>query len=161
MGGVETTFWNFSLRVYDAPGVSEACLWLQDERGLDVNLLLFCVWAGHGRGELQVDSMEEAGALAEEWSTRVLRGLRTARRGLAGTGYDELHAHVQQAELAAEKIVQGRLERLVVDLPPLEQSPAAACRAARRNLELYLGRVQVGIDAEVAARLAKLIDAPS
>ena len=42
----ETPFWQFSGAVYAHPGVAEACLDLQDRHGLDVNLLLFCAWAG-------------------------------------------------------------------------------------------------------------------
>ena len=39
-------FWDFSLEIYAKPGVAQACLALQDECGADVNLLLFCCWAG-------------------------------------------------------------------------------------------------------------------
>src|SRR5471030_292758 len=39
-------FWNFSLEIYAAEGVSGACLDLQERRGCDVNILLFCCWLG-------------------------------------------------------------------------------------------------------------------
>ncbi|HEY9550471.1 MAG TPA: TIGR02444 family protein, partial [Kiloniellaceae bacterium] len=42
----ETPFWQFSGAVYARRGVAEACLALQQRHGLDVNLLLFCAWAG-------------------------------------------------------------------------------------------------------------------
>ena len=46
-------FWDFSLEVYAKEGVADACLRLQDDLGIDVNMLLFCCWAGHsGGGEL-------------------------------------------------------------------------------------------------------------
>jgi uncharacterized protein (TIGR02444 family) len=161
MVDVEASFWKFSLRVYEASGVAEACLWLQDHRQLDVNLLLFCLWSGRGRGVVEVDLMAEAGALAEEWSTRVVRPLRTARRGLASTVHEELREQVQRAELAAERIEQERLQRLVRDLPPVELSPAAAHAAARCNLEHYLRSARVEIDVEVEARLATVLAADS
>ena len=44
-------FWDFSVRTYGVPGVSQACLALQDERGVDVNMLLYCIWIGATRGE--------------------------------------------------------------------------------------------------------------
>ena len=31
--------------LYAQPGVADACLKLQDEFGLDVNLVLFCIWS--------------------------------------------------------------------------------------------------------------------
>ena len=39
-------FWRFSLRVYRAAGVQQACLALQEDCGADVNLLLLCGWQG-------------------------------------------------------------------------------------------------------------------
>ena len=38
-------FWTFSLRIYGQPGVPPACLTLQDEHGVDVNVLLFALYA--------------------------------------------------------------------------------------------------------------------
>ena len=40
----ETPFWRFSLHFYRQPGVSDACIALQDGCGVDVNLLLFLLW---------------------------------------------------------------------------------------------------------------------
>ena len=37
-------FWRFSLRLYRAPGVGDACIALQETSGVDVNLLLFLLW---------------------------------------------------------------------------------------------------------------------
>ena len=51
-------FWNFSLEIYAAEGVSEACLDLQERRGCDVNILLFCCWLGaSGRPTLTADRL--------------------------------------------------------------------------------------------------------
>ena len=37
-------FWQFSLRFYRQPQVADTCIALQEERGVDVNLLLFLLW---------------------------------------------------------------------------------------------------------------------
>ena len=37
-------FWRFSLRFYRQPQVADACIALQEEAGVDVNLLLFLLW---------------------------------------------------------------------------------------------------------------------
>ena len=37
-------FRDFSYAVYTAPGVEEECLCLQDDHGVDVNVLMFCVY---------------------------------------------------------------------------------------------------------------------
>ena len=51
MSSVETAstpqtnpFWTFSLGYYRGAGVSEACLELQDDCGVDVNVVLFLLW---------------------------------------------------------------------------------------------------------------------
>ena len=59
--------WDFSLALYARPGAAEACLALQERHGTDVNLLLFCCWAGsRGRG---LSGAELAGLIAvvSEW----------------------------------------------------------------------------------------------
>lgn len=159
MQELENDLWSFSLRVYGAPGVAERCLWLQDRRGLDVNVLLFCLWCGLGRQELDAELMAEADRTAREWSSAVVQGLRAARRGLAETGHDELRAEVKRAELAAEKIEQQQLERLARRLPARESTGDVARARTRRNLELYLETAGVTVDAEGESRLAYLIDA--
>lgn len=45
----EQDFWNFSLTLYAQPGVMENCLLLQDNFQLNVNMVLFCCFAGHLR----------------------------------------------------------------------------------------------------------------
>ena len=51
-------FWNFSLELYAGEGVAEACLDLQERRGCDVNILLFCCWLGaSGRPTLTADRL--------------------------------------------------------------------------------------------------------
>ena len=37
-------FWRFSLHFYRQPKVAETCIALQEESGVDVNLLLFLLW---------------------------------------------------------------------------------------------------------------------
>ena len=37
-------FWRFSLRFYRQPEVADACITLQEQAGVDVNLLLFLLW---------------------------------------------------------------------------------------------------------------------
>ncbi len=37
-------FWGFSLAVYGADAVEPECLTMQDEFGLDVNLILLCAF---------------------------------------------------------------------------------------------------------------------
>lgn len=112
-------FWAWSLEIYARPGIAEACLALQDQRGVDVNLLLLGLWlATRGR----TLPPETAAAVADEaatWQREVVRPLRGVRRSLKGRQGDPavaaLRREVAAVELAAERLAQIALERQVRD----------------------------------------------
>src|SRR5260221_9331531 len=80
---VADEFWAFSLDLYAHPDVAAACLRLQDEQGLDVNLLLLCCWlARSGRGRLGEGDLAAAEARAAPWRRDIIGPLRAVRRAL-------------------------------------------------------------------------------
>ena len=44
--GAAAGFWDFTLDFYGGDGISDCLVRLQDECGLDVNVLLLAVWRG-------------------------------------------------------------------------------------------------------------------
>ena len=38
----KSPFWQFSIKFYAVPGVADACIALQDQAKVDVNILFFC-----------------------------------------------------------------------------------------------------------------------
>lgn len=129
-------FWTFSLDVYGRSGVAELCLALQDERGLDVNLLLFGLWLG-GQGRT-VDAAEMTGLVdaARPWQEGVVKPLRQARRALKAMASEDLRKTVAEAELDAEYREQRRLAEAARVLPAaVPTDPDEACR---NNLKVYL-----------------------
>ncbi len=109
--------WKFSLAVYGAPGVSAACLDLQERRGADVNLVLYAAFVGaSGRGRLDAAELDACGAAIRPWSEAVVQPLRRVRRGLKdgidgvpGEPVEALRRAVQALELEAERIEQMTL----------------------------------------------------
>jgi len=78
-------FWEFSLRVYGNEGVPAACIALQERRGIDVNLLLFCAWIGEsGRGVLNGADLNSALAATTAWNTDIVCAIRAVRDRLKG-----------------------------------------------------------------------------
>ena len=59
--------WGFSLRVYGSDRVADACLWLQDHRAIDVNLLLYCCWLGARGVRLAPETLLAARQLTSPW----------------------------------------------------------------------------------------------
>ena len=112
------SFWNFSTGLYAAPGVEAHLLALQDRDGLDVNLVLFCLFAAHVRRPLDYGAVEAMRGLALAWGLGVVAPLR--QEVAAG-----LRNEVKAIELAAEKAMQTALAHLLFALPvgELDQRP--------------------------------------
>jgi uncharacterized protein (TIGR02444 family) len=108
-----TAFWRFSLRFYAQPGVAEALIALQDEAGIDVNLVLYGLWLGvSGRSRLDDAALAAADRATRALRTEIVRPLRQLRRHLAVFAEPNLR-HLYEAfkrlELAGERAVQYRL----------------------------------------------------
>jgi uncharacterized protein (TIGR02444 family) len=137
-------FWTFSLHVYESAGVPEACLALQESHGIDVNLLLFCGWAGACGTALDDAAMTRCLEAAGAWHGVIVRGLRGLRRRLKG-GFDPVPGAAAEAlrkkilgvELAAEKIEQGLLAHAVPLTPPEAASSPHNIRAGAANVAGY------------------------
>lgn len=139
-------FWDFSLRVYERPGVASACLSLQEELGADVNLLLYALWAGRRGHLLSREECEELLAAIEPWHKDVVRGLRQVRlvmkRQRRADKIDpdvaeSLRQRVKKLELEAERLEQDALYKAL----PLKAG-AGAPEVAMDNLKIYLRRLK-------------------
>src|SRR6202051_1954340 len=75
-------FWRFSLGFYRQPGVADACIALQDDCGVDVNVLLFFLWLATTRRRIGTDEAEAVCAKAGPWRDDVVVPLRQLRRRL-------------------------------------------------------------------------------
>ena len=139
-----SAFWRFSLGFYAIPGVAPACLELQDEANVDVNLLLFLLFLAQEGRAVTRDDVARIDASIAPWRAEVVEPLRTIRRQLkTGVGdippasSEALRTMVKKIELEAERLEQGRLES---EAPNLGK-PGPVEAAARANLEAYEGHL--------------------
>jgi uncharacterized protein (TIGR02444 family) len=126
-----SALWDFSVKVYGADGVKDACLALQ-RAGLDVNMALWIAWLAH-EGRDPAPALGRAMALSLAWKDAVVAPLRTARAALkAPPGFvpeheaGALRRRVLDAELEAERMQQEALAELAARCPPTEGSGAKA-----------------------------------
>ena len=168
MSSAETTsapqtnpFWTFSLGYYRGAGVSEACLELQDNCGVDVNVVLFLLWQATQKrhfAEVQVKALTEK---MGPWQIDVIGPIRGLRRMLKGNaplldkGAAELfRTKIKAIELEAERQQQEAMYALVAGL---NADPAGSVdEAARANIDAYqvvIGRpfTKAAVDTMVAA----------
>ncbi len=118
------SFWNHSLRGYRLPQVGETCLRLQNEHGLDVNLLLFAHWYGRHHGALPASLLDALLAFTQPWAREVVRPLRHARswmkQALASEQFNvlpqqpctQLRERIKAVELQSEQLQQQIMEAL-------------------------------------------------
>jgi uncharacterized protein (TIGR02444 family) len=132
--------WDFALAVYAGPGVEAACLRLQDRSGLDVTMLLFCLWCGFtGPGSLSESAMAAALRTVRLWGGGVTAPLRAARRALKdeALGADAARIGLRAAVIEAER----RSERIMLEVLAVQDGAALPGprgeAAARANLALY------------------------
>jgi len=141
--GTETTpFWRFSLHFYRQPGVSDACIALQDECGVDVNLLLFLLWLADDGQLLSADEVKKLDDKVRDWRKLTIAPIRDARRKLKGAetlidpGKQEAFRNkVKAIELEAERLQQEALYALSQSSPVGKH--AAPPAAARGNVSAY------------------------
>lgn len=151
-------FWEYSVQQYARSGVAEACLALQDEHGLDVNMLLYGAWlASIGR---QPDSahLEAMSRDIREWRERVVQPLRHLRRQWKGFApAAQLRDQLQAIELAAERAQQDRMLAVCRTNPPPDGAPAIL------EANLCLVAESTGLDGRgwrpLVTRLAGLLEA--
>ncbi len=140
---IDNPFWQFSLRVYGAPGVSEECLELQDKLGIDVNVMLYAVWLGAARGvTLREGDLARIEDVIAIWSANVVQPLRKVRRAMkampdiADPQLQALRKRVAETELFSEQIEQALLFQLTEGF----SRPDAADTATRMIILTVLAR---------------------
>jgi uncharacterized protein (TIGR02444 family) len=138
----ETPFWRFSLHFYRQADVSDACIALQDNYGVDVNLLLFLLWLAAGKRQLSAADVKRLDEAVRDWRELTIVPIREVRRRLKGAPtlvesqkQEAFRAKIKTIELEAERLQQEALYGLTRSGPlGSEATPPAAARA---NLSAY------------------------
>ncbi len=154
----KSAFWDFSTAVYDRPGVAEACLSLQDRRGLDVNILLFCCWAGVRGQALTAAELAARIAAVRPWQDEVVKPLRAVRRWLKEqhTAPSKAAEALRQA-IKAQELEAERLEQLILAEGATTEEEQGTPALAAANLGAYLSALDLVPGDEDRADLAGLL----
>ncbi|WP_425416948.1 TIGR02444 family protein [Oricola indica] len=160
---ISFAFWEFSIQRYSRVGVAPICLTLQDEVGLDVNIVLFLLWVGHQGRKISGDTaIEKIHSAVGRWHREHVVPLRTVRHAMKGCS----HPDPQQVEAVRQK-----LKSVEIEVERLEQAilsnlfscgfekfllPEAfdARSAMTHNVSIYLGATEEQRRAEIE----KLVD---
>ena len=140
-------FWQFSLKFYALTDVGPACIALQDDAGVDVNVLLFLLWNALLGRALDIDDVKALDATIGLWRNTTVIPLRGVRRALksgpsiaAPEVTESFRTRIKQVELEAERLQQEAMYAMAESagydggLAPLE--------AAKISVASYQGILQ-------------------
>jgi uncharacterized protein (TIGR02444 family) len=133
-------FWRFSLQFYRLPKVADACIAVQEDAGVDVNLLLFLLWHARQRRRLSKAEVAALEAKIAPWRDATVIPLRSVRRALKSppalvepSTAEAFRNRIKAVELEAERLQQEAMYALA----PLGAEVASPDEAARANIAAY------------------------
>jgi uncharacterized protein (TIGR02444 family) len=136
-------FWRFSLRLYRAPGVGDACIALQEEAGVDVNLLLFLLWQATEERVLTAADVKALDDTIGGWRDTAVIPLRNVRRALKSSPglvdpstAEAFRTRIKAVELEAERLQQEAMYALAA-ASPAGRDVTSPVDAARANVAAY------------------------
>ena len=142
MSTKDLDFWQFSLQFYSRAEIPSVCITLQDDYGIDINLLFFILFLAKNQRLLTTEDIRRIDSSICSWRQKVVQPLRAIRRELKSgvTPVDKesaevLRSAIKRDELQAERLQQEALERGF----PLENTGSAAepLTAAKANIDAY------------------------
>jgi uncharacterized protein (TIGR02444 family) len=109
---LDAELWSFALSFYGREEASKACLVLQERIGVDVDIVLFGLFALLRKGvSLNAEEIAAIDALVRSWRSEIVRRLRQMRTRLksgpnpAPSGStEELRNRIKSIEIEAERI---------------------------------------------------------
>lgn len=106
---------SFSLGFYDKPDVPEVCLYLQDECGCDVLVVLWCLWLEAQNKDISEEYLAEVISIVDKFSGPSVQSLRALRRQLpslnflSGDRQKAVKRSILEAEIECEKAILDAL----------------------------------------------------
>ena len=161
------SFWDFSVRTYRTSGVPEACMSLQDEFDVDVNMFLYCCWVAARRGEFDAELWNDAIEFSSVWAGQLVKPLRLARTWMKHKGCSmntgsiddcmHLREKVKSVEFDAERMQQEILESLTNKSEHQTCGASSLLATIAKNVLRYCRHLGLQIDADVAAEIAVIV----
>ncbi len=140
-------FWRFSLQFYRLPKVADACIALQEEAGVDVNLLLYLLWQARQTRQLSATDIKALEARIAPWREMTVVPLRNVRRALKsppplldGSAAEAFRNRIKAVELEAERLQQEAMFTLPSGVGQETSDPVTA---GRNNIAAYAAMLGV------------------
>ncbi|WP_292084302.1 MULTISPECIES: TIGR02444 family protein [unclassified Brevundimonas] len=126
--------WTWAVAAYDAPGVAEVCLSLQDHNEQNVPLMLWAAWVAVTGRRPDEETIEAACDAARAYDTVVVAPLRALRRTLKAPIPDVDNEHREALRQQVKALELDAERRLMLELEALAPAPSGAPRRALDGL---------------------------
>jgi len=141
----KSPFWRFSVKFYAVPGVAPACIELQDQAKVDVNVLFFLLWNATEKRALSAVDVAEVERSVGAWRDMTVVPIRNVRRALkspppvmAADTAEGFRTRIKAVELEAERLQQEALYDMTQS-GRFGQPAASPIEAARISVRAYQG----------------------
>lgn len=123
--------WDFVVELYAKPGVSQACLELQDRLDVDVSFLLTALFYAKRRNiEFSIEQIASLDRSISAWRAEIIAPLRRLRRrvkdaDLLSSSTEEFYRRIKADELLAEQLEINAITHQLEQMPhaPLPHEP--------------------------------------
>ncbi|MNT26727.1 hypothetical protein D3C72_1623200 [compost metagenome] len=122
--------WTWAVKAYDAPGVAEACLSLQDHNEQNVPLLLWAAWVAMTGRRPDEETIETACDAARAYDSVIVSPLRAVHRTLKAPIPDVENDHREALRQQVKALELDAERRLMLELQALAPAPSGAPRRA-------------------------------
>jgi uncharacterized protein (TIGR02444 family) len=147
----EPVFWHYTCDFYGRAGVTDTCLTLQDELGLNVNLLLLLCWCEQNGKQLSGEQLEMLVHSVAQWHNEYTKPLRSLRRKLALD--DNATVTAKQRIFDVEMELEKTEQRLLLGAYNLFD---ASSEAKAQNLQRYIAMADNAAVLRYAPHIAQL-----
>lgn len=151
MSSLDNPLWDYATAVYARPEVAAACLRLQDQQGLDADILLACAWAASLGYRLTLEDAAALDAIAGPLRADAVHPVRELRRRAAADSarFPGLKEKLLAAELQAERIEIAALHEYLRE--KMLAAPSQGTADLEANLLAYAGHTSPALRQLMAA----------
>ncbi len=161
-----SALWNYTTQIWTLPDVEAICIDLQNNHDANVNMLLYCCWAGTKNLCLNEDDLQILLDAVQPWQT-ITKPLRDSRKlmknqliAMPAKIVDQTLANITEMELNAEHMAQLSLEKV------LKAENISSCKEQNNikcslcNISLYINSLDsISSADEILPQISSLLTA--
>jgi len=140
----DSELWRYSTQVYQITDVEDSCLQLQNQFDADVNILLYCCWAGDKTHTLNNEEISALQTVSNPWQN-ILKPLRDARQmmkqhviPIPADQRQQTVTNMSELEINAEHMAQLALEDCIDITTKTASTELSNAECCAQNLFTYL-----------------------